>query len=212
MIKYISFDLDGTLADNRFDLIIWDEEIPRLYAERNHISLEEAKTKVFAEYYKALYIEKVQQWKDVAYWFKRLDLDDSWEDIIKSASKNISLYTNAINVLEYLSKRYKLLIISAADRKFLDLKIGSKDISKYFYKVFSLPTDMGFVKKSRSAFLKVLSDLNIDPEDIVHVGDDLYEDYHIPSSVGIMSFLLDRSGKSMEGNTITSLAKLKELL
>src|SRR3989344_5768566 len=112
MIKYISFDLDGTLADNRFDLIIWDEEIPRLYAERNHISLEEAKTKVFAEYYKALYIEKVQQWKDVAYWFKRLDLDDSWEDIIKSASKNISLYTNAINVLEYLSKRYKLLIIS----------------------------------------------------------------------------------------------------
>ena len=33
MIKYISFDLDGTLIDEKIDSLFWDYEIPKLYAE-----------------------------------------------------------------------------------------------------------------------------------------------------------------------------------
>jgi FMN phosphatase YigB (HAD superfamily) len=46
-IKLISFDLDGTLVDkNSFDKIFWEEEVPKLYAAKKGMSIEEAKKKV----------------------------------------------------------------------------------------------------------------------------------------------------------------------
>ena len=47
----ISFDMDGTIIDMNFDEFLWREEIPKLYAKKNGLSLEEAKKVVFKEYF-----------------------------------------------------------------------------------------------------------------------------------------------------------------
>jgi FMN phosphatase YigB (HAD superfamily) len=48
------FDLDGTLLDQRFDNIFWNETVPRVIASQQDSSLEECKDKVYA-YYKKVY-------------------------------------------------------------------------------------------------------------------------------------------------------------
>ena len=44
----ISFDLDGTLFDNRFVDSMWLEEIPRLYSVKRRVSFDDARRPVRA--------------------------------------------------------------------------------------------------------------------------------------------------------------------
>src|SRR3989344_7391643 len=136
MIRYISFDVDGTLADDKFDNEIWWHEIPNLYAKQYKISIEKSKMVVYSEYYKSLYIEKVNLWTDIEYWFKRLGLKD-WKKLIDNTRKYVSLYYDTIETLEYLNKKYNLIIISDANKKFLDIKLDCKNIRNYFDYIFT---------------------------------------------------------------------------
>jgi len=211
MIKYISFDLDGTLADESFDKLVWNEEIPKMYAEKSKISLEDAKKIIYSEYYKALYIEFVKSWTDIEYWFNRLGLNN-WQKLIQDMKGNVFVYPDVLEILEYLSKKYKLIIISAAYDKFLNVKLEAQGIKKYFSQVFSIPSDFGIPEKNRDAFFKVLEKLKIQPNELVHIGDDHNKDYTVPMSIGIKSFHLVRSKQLKEDHTIHSLLELKEKL
>ena len=51
-IQVVSFDLDGTLTDSSFANSVWLEEIPKLYAIKNKISINLAKREVFNNYNK----------------------------------------------------------------------------------------------------------------------------------------------------------------
>ncbi|MBI2148222.1 HAD family hydrolase [Candidatus Woesearchaeota archaeon] len=211
MIKYISFDLDGTLADETFDSLIWNEEIPKLFAKKNKVSLEEAKTRVYAEYYKALYIEKIRNWTDIYYWFKRFNFKD-WKVLLQDMKKHVFLYSDTIESLQYLSKKYRLIIISNSEEKFLNIKLEAEGLKKYFDKIYSAPTNFNISKKNAGLFLEVLKKLKINKEEVIHIGDDHYLDYEVPSSVGIKSFHLVRSKNLKQKHTIHSLLELKNKL
>ena len=98
MTKYISFDLDGTLASLDFDEAIWLEEIPKLYAEKNKLDLKTAKDQVYADYFRAWFIDKVPDWTDIGYWFKRFGLND-WEQLIEDMKKHIYLFEHQIHIV-----------------------------------------------------------------------------------------------------------------
>ncbi len=66
--SYISFDLEGTLVTSDFSNFIWNEGIPKLYAEKNCINLDEAKNFIFTNYSRVG--EEVIDWYDIKYWFK----------------------------------------------------------------------------------------------------------------------------------------------
>jgi len=209
MITHISFDLDGTLVNEKFDKIIWHEEIPKLFAEKNKIDIEDAKTKVYAEYYRGAFIDKVDCWTDISYWFDRLGLD-GWNTLMANMKKHILVYDDTLKTLEQLSaKKYKLIIISNAEKKFLDMKLEAEGLKKHFSSVFSAQSTFGVRKKNKEVFMKVLGLLGIRPENMIHVGNDRYLDIEIPSSVGIKSFLLDRTGKMKGDNVIHSLDELE---
>ena len=212
MIRYISFDVDGTLVDDKFDNEIWWHEIPKLYAKQYKISIEKAKMVVYSEYYKSLYIEKVNLWTDIEYWFKRLGLKD-WKKLIDNTRKYVSLYHDTIETLGYLSKKYNLIIISDANKKFLDIKLDCKNIRNYFDYVFTSSEDFGISQKNKEVFDKILKKLSIKSEEIVHIGDNNYLDYIVPSSLGIKSFYLKRSQEiSKSDYIINSLTELKKKL
>ncbi|MCK5043097.1 MAG: HAD family hydrolase, partial [Candidatus Aenigmarchaeota archaeon] len=208
MITHISFDLDGTLVNEKFDKIIWHEEIPKLFAEKNNIDIETATNMVYAEYYRGAFIDKVDRWTDISYWFDRLGLD-GWNTLMVNMKKHILVYDDTLKMFEQLSARkYKLIIISNAEEKFLDMKLEAEGLKKHFSSVFSAQSTFGVRKKNKEIFMKVLERLGIKPENMIHVGNDRYLDLEVPSSVGIKSFLLDRTGKTKGDNVIHSLDEL----
>ena len=208
MITHISFDLDGTLVNEKFDKIIWHEEIPKLFADKNNIDIETATNMVYAEYYRGAFIDKVDRWTDISYWFDRLGLD-GWNTLMANMKKHILVYDDTLKTLELLSrKKYKLVVISNAEEKFLDMKLEAEGLKKHFSSVFSAQSTFGVRKKNKEIFMKVLERLGIKPENMIHVGNDRYLDLEVPSSVGIKSFLLDRTGKTKGDNVIHSLDEL----
>ena len=210
-IKYISFDLDDTLASENYDKTIWNKEIPKLYAKKHKISLEEAKTKVYAEYYQALYIEKIKTWTDIQYWFERFGLDD-WKKLLEDMGENIFVFEDTIETLDFLSKDYKIIIVSNAEEKFLNIKIKAEGLSKYIIKTYSAPCDFQISKKNKKMFKNILEELEISEKEIIHIGDDKQLDYEIPRELGIRTFLIDRTKKEKGENILHSLTELKDIL
>ena len=209
MIKAISFDLDGTLADTTFDYLIWDEEIPRMYAEKHKLTLEQAKEKVYADYYKALYIEKEERWKDIAYWMERLKLGD-WTELLERMEKEIKVYPDVMPALKAFQNKYLLIVVSGADKKFLDLKMKATGLKQFFKHAYSAPSNFRTAKKNVKMFLEILKEIELKPEELMHVGDDHNEDYLIPNTRGIHAFHLLRGRKRQGAHEITSLTELPE--
>jgi putative hydrolase of the HAD superfamily len=51
------------------------------------------------------------------------------------------------------------------------------------------------VKKTAEFYQQVCDILNVDPQEIVHVGDHYDFDYLVPRRLGMQAFYLDRSGE-----------------
>ncbi len=205
----ISFDMDGTLADMQFDKTIWFTEIPKLYAQKKGINFEEAKNFCSSEYNKIG--DEDLRWYDVRYWLKHFKLENDWKTFIDDLKHHIKLYPETIEVLEDLSKNHKLIVISNAPRQFLDLKIEIEGISKYFYKVFSVTTDFKKIKKTEEVYKKICEILEIQPKDLIHIGDHYKFDFKIPQKIGIKSFYLDRKEEKLkEEGVVKNLKEFKE--
>lgn len=209
MIKYISFDMDGTLIDEKYDHLFWNVEIPKAYAEKNNLSLEEAKNKVYSEYYSSLYIEKITNWTDYHYWLKRLEISE--EKVTKILLHEALQFKDAKEILEYLSKKYKLIIVTHGDPNLSKFKL--RDLKKYFSKIIHVMDDYN-LPKSKHVFELIIKDLKIAPEEIVHIGDTFNDDYLSPQAAGIKSYLLRRKVKKeeLQENEINSLLDLKKVL
>jgi len=212
MIKTISFDLDGTLADEKFDDMIWWQEIPRMYAEKHKISFKDAQDKIFAAYYRAEWIDKIKwyQWTDIEYWMKTHQLGD-WKELITRFKSRIGVFDDVVSTLKQLRKKYRLLIISNANQKFLEVKLDALGLKKHFDYIFSAPSHFG-IRKSKPVFKKILTELKLKPHELVHVGDDHDGDYLTPQELGIHSFHLLRGRKRKGKHELTSLRQLPESL
>ena len=207
-IKIISFDLDGTLVDKNFDNSIWFEEIPKLYASKNKISFRNAKKFVFSEYAK---FEKSHNWTDIGFWFNHFKLKN-WKKIINDLKKNIKPYSEVIPVLKKLKKKYKLIIVTQANMKFVKLKLKAEGLKKYFSYVFSTSSHFEQVNKTENIYKTILKKLKIKPCEIIHIGDNKRLDYIIPRKLGITSFLVKRSYKGKNKNILKNLKDLEKVL
>ena len=207
-IKVISFDLDGCLTNNAFDELIWRTEIPKIYAKEHNISFDQAFNEVTAEY-KRLW-GKVEGWRDVEFWFKHFNFKTTWQKSINEIKHHIKQYGDVIPVLEKLSKNFKIIIISHADRKFLDIKMDVSGISKYIDVSFSTISDFNEYKKNEYVFNQVCQKFGIKINEIVHIGDSSEYDYNIPKKMGLKSYLIDRIGTEQHDDVVRDLFEFKE--
>jgi putative hydrolase of the HAD superfamily len=216
MVKVVSFDLDGTLVDYSFIEAVWFEGVPRLYAEKWGVSLEEAVEIVTREYNEIG--EERLEWYNIKYWLNRFGLGGDWRGLLQRYSGLIRAYPDALEALEGLSGRYRLVLNSNSPREFLELEIDRSGLRRFFHKVFSSTSDFHQVRKTIEYYMKTCELLGISPREMLHVGDNLKFDFQVPRKIGILAVYLDRKGSSVKSNiggeviTINSLKELGRIL
>ncbi len=198
-ITVISFDVDGTLITYDFVNSVWFEEIPKLVAEKEGLSFNEALKKVKAAYNEVT--EERMEWYDIKYWLNKFELKVDWKKLLDKVKWKIKVYPDVLPTLERLSKSYKLVINSNSPREFLDLELKEANLTKFFFKIFSSTSDFNQVRKSEDYYAKICFILNVKPENMLHIGDNWKFDFEVPLKIGINTLFLDRS-KARNGKFI----------
>jgi putative hydrolase of the HAD superfamily len=206
----ISFDLDGTLVTDEFTQIVWHQGIPELYSKENKCTFEEAQQFIFNEYSKVG--DGALEWYDVKYWLKFFRLNIRWQDLLHKFKGSIRTYPEVEGILSQLNNSYQLIITSNAAREFLDTELQETTIAPFFEHIFSATTDFKEVKKTGQFYQRICEQINVEPHQIVHVGDHYDFDYLIPQQLGITSFYLDRKGKKRGPYIVNNLNEFAEKL
>ncbi|RJS87458.1 HAD family hydrolase [Candidatus Bathyarchaeota archaeon] len=205
-LEVVSFDMEGTLITPRFSELIWEYDIPRLYAEQHGLTLEEARRRVFEEYMEIG--DERPEWYDIEYWFRRLNLPGDWRELLELRRETIEVYPEVRGVLERLSKRYRLIVTSNTIREFLEVQL--EGLEGYFTYIFSAPSDFGEVKKTEDFYRRICGILEVKPSSMAHVGDHWKFDYLIPRSMGVEAYYLDRSGERRGEHIVHDLEEFEE--
>ena len=105
------------------------------------------------------------------------------------------LYPEVLEVLEKLSPRFQLAVISNFDGR-LRMILEHLGISKFFKHVF-LSSEVGADKPDPEIFRRALNLICLEPSEVLHVGDDPERDWQAAASVGLSIFQLDRKKNSI---------------
>jgi len=209
-VKLISFDLDGTLTTPEFVDAVWRGGVPGHYASKHGVKLSEAR-ELIAHLYDCMGDDELN-WYDLPFWVKYLKLDVPAEQIIAEYENLIALFSDVTGTLSTLQQRHDLIVISNANRMFLDREVARTGIEKYFKKIFSATSDFGRVKREEDIYRMVCERMNVTPAEIIHIGDHREFDLEAPQRIGIRSWFLDRSQKETGPQVIHGLDELPDII
>ncbi|MCX8181828.1 MAG: HAD family hydrolase [Candidatus Methanomethyliaceae archaeon] len=202
-IRFVSFDVDGTLVTPSFADIVWLEALPQVVSEEWGVQLEDAKKMLYNDY-NAIGPNR-PEWYDLEYWVKRYRLKIDPKSFVSQYKDAVTLYPEVIEVLEKLKDVYDLVIISNSSRLFLD--ITTRPLQRYFKHIYSTLSDLKMMKDTQ-AYLEICRLLSTTPSQMAHVGDSMELDYVKAKKAGILAFYLDREGKKKGRRFIKDLREL----
>jgi putative hydrolase of the HAD superfamily len=141
-IETLLLDMDGTLLDLRFDNHFWKEFVPLRFAEKEGLSIEEAKTHLIPRFKSK---EGTLDWYCLDYWSDSLQLD-----IVGLKAELAGLITVLPHVTEFLEKMkqspHRVLLVTNAHRDSLDLKMAKTGLQPFFDELIS-SHDFGLPKE-----------------------------------------------------------------
>ena len=207
-IRVVSFDLEGTLVKPTFSQLVWETEIPKLYAEEEGVSFEEAQEYVRAEYLKVG--EERREWYDIKYWFRHFKLNSDWRELLEAHKDAVAVYPEVLDVLEALEGEYTLIVITNTSREFISYLV--KPVERYLDQVFSATSDFNSVKKDPQLYREICGRLRVKPVQVAHVGDHYVFDFKVPRVIGIFAFYLDRSRVYSTTNVVRDLSEFQKQL
>jgi len=190
--RIISFDVDGTLVDQKFNELIWENDIPALVAEKRKWDFTKAKDFCLLEYRKLG--DKDLRWYEVEYWLEKFNIAMPAKDIFKKREGSIIVYRDVLPVLQELKEKgFKIIVITCMPRIFLKEKIRKFDC--HFDAVFSTISDFKKVK-SPELYIHISKLIKASPSDILHIGDHHTLDYEFSREAGYRSLLIEREKKT----------------
>jgi putative hydrolase of the HAD superfamily len=105
------------------------------------------------------------------------------------------LYPEVRRVLAELAPRFRLAVISNFDGR-LRFILQHLGISEYFPDVF-ISSELGADKPDPEIFRRTVELMNLNPDQVLHVGDDPERDWKAASAAGLSLFRLDRPRNSL---------------
>lgn len=209
MIKRLIFDVDDTL-------IKWKEEywdtLEQVFQELNIEYSKELLDKIVSaigsyeqenQYYnKQKMLEHINKVTE-----HNLDmnfLDTTFEIFGKCVPKEND---DIVNTLEYLNKKYELVILTNWFKDAQMLRLKNFGIEKFFTKIFT--SESFKVKPNKEAFISAMEDKF--PEECVMIGDSLKKDIQGAINVGIKAIYLNPNVTKEENQNYTIIHNITEL-
>ena len=165
-IDTVLLDMDGTLLDSYFDDFFWEEYVPRIFAEENNLSGEEARKELLKRYKK---VEQTLEWSNVDFWSEQLGLDIP--ELKCKIDHLIQVHPYVTDFLKFVQQMGKdLHLVTNAHSKTLEIKLRKTAIGEYFSRI--IPShDLGEAKE-QPQFWSLLQDcLGLDQNRTVLVDD-----------------------------------------
>ena len=189
MIKYISLDLQGTLSDSKFSDNFWLEIIPQKYSEKFKITIEEAK-EILKQKFKEYGVYNILYYDD-KYWSEYLNFDTKQELDKSQIRPNINK-----EFYEYLDKiDLPKIIISTTTDLFINYELEEK--VEDFEKIYSCVDYFKFGGKTKEIYQKVAKELNVNADEILHIGDNSLMDIENAKKAGVNAILYDDDIKTL---------------
>ena len=208
MPDIISLDLAGTLIDFYYFDYVWNEVIPQLYAQQQGWNIQKAKQWVLQEYAKIGTNDL--RWYLPEYWFDRFKLQEDPDQIFQIHADKIRVYPDVIPTLQQLHQQYSLILSSGVPRNIQ--KIILEQFPPVFSQTFSSTSDMQEPRKSTMFYQHICTTMAVAPPNVLHCGDNWHTDVVTPQTIGITSYLLDRTAQKQGPQILTRLDELLTLV
>jgi len=178
-IDVVFLDMDGTLLDKYYDDYFWEHFVPKAYAIKNQVDMEDAR-KLLLETYRS--VENTLQWTDLDYWSDHLGLDIA--TLKKEISHMVNVHPYVIDYFEYMQRiGKKMYLITNAHPKALEVKMAQVNIDKWFEQLIC-SKDVGAAKEQPEFWPKLQQLLPYDKERTLFA-DDTEKVLHTARKFGI---------------------------
>ena len=149
-INTVMLDMDGTLLDLHFDNHFWLEHVPLRFAEKNGLTIEQAKEALIPLYRKA---EGTLEWYSVDYWTEQLGLDI--EMLKQEVDHLIAVFPYVVDFLEAVRRKNKrIVLVTNAHGKALKIKMDRTQLGGHFDQLIC-SHDLGLPKEDLSFWGKL---------------------------------------------------------
>jgi len=229
MIKNILFDIDGTLIGQKirgditlrtfylenkekFDNVS-EKEFFNLWLNAGKINFQQF-LKGEISFEEKITSQILEVFKHSSSEIDRHKANMIFNKFLPLYEENLQLYEDVIPCLEDLKKEgYHLGIISNGHSEDQRKKLNKFGIKDYFSTIV-ISGDIGFAKPNPKIFLESINILNVDPQDVIYIGDMIEMDIIAANKVGMKAIWINRAKKEVkfDGTSISDLTNLKEII
>ena len=206
-IECLLIDMDGVILDNAYDNDFWQNQIPEVIADSKGIGFDDAKRLAIQIFN---YKKNTKDWYDVDYWSNMLDIDIEAQKRSEKSFSRISLYDGVIDTLNVLKNKTKMILITNAHRKTLNIKLEKYNLTPYFDEMVCAH-ELNYVKEDIQLWYMLRSKYKLDYEKTLLV-EDTINNINVGLSAGISGAIYVGDEKFTVSDKIIKLSSINQIL
>jgi len=206
-IECLLIDMDGVILDNAYDNDFWQNQIPEVIADNKGIAFDDAKRLAIQIFN---YKKNTKDWYDVDYWSNMLNIDIEAQKRSEKSFSRISLYDGVIDTLSVLKNKTKMILITNAHRKTLNIKLEKYNLTPYFDEMVCAH-ELHYVKEDIQLWYMLRSKYRLDYEKTLLV-EDTINNINVGLSAGISGAIYVGDEKFTVSDQIIKLSSIDQIL
>ena len=206
-IECLLIDMDGVILDNAYDNDFWQNQIPEVIADNKGIAFDDAKRLAIQIFN---YKKNTKDWYDVDYWSNMLNIDIEAQKRSEKSFSRISLYDGVIDTLSVLKNKTKMILITNAHRKTLNIKLEKYNLTPYFDEMVCAH-ELNYVKEDIQLWYMLRSKYRLDYEKTLLV-EDTINNINVGLSAGISGAIYVGDEKFTVSDKIIKLSSINQIL